>query len=123
MKHVIDPKLLVVAVAVLGLSGCVRSELRISPDFGSAVTQDTAAQIADPDAHYTGDPSPGTNGARVAAAQHRYETGKVIQPSTIGASSSSSATGFDNGSGGANAGSTGDTGSSGAAATGTAPGP
>jgi hypothetical protein len=123
MNRVIDAKLLVLAVAVLGLSGCVRSELRISPDFGSAVTQDKAAQIADPDAHYTGLPAPGTDGARVALAQHRYETGKVIPPSTIGASSAGSASGFDNGSSGASAGTTGDTGNGGSAGTGTATGP
>jgi len=95
MNRVIDARLLVLSVAVLGLSGCMQSELRISPDFGSAVRQDKAAQIADPDAHYVGVPAPGSNGARVAAAQQRYETGTVIQPSSI--SASSSAKGFDNG--------------------------
>jgi hypothetical protein len=124
MNRVIDAKLLVLAVAVLGLSGCVQSEIRLSPDFGSAVMQDTAAQIADPDAHYAGTPAPGSDGLKVAGAVHRYETGKVIPPSSIGASSAGSVSGFDNGgSGGATAGSTGDTGSGGAAATGTAPGP
>jgi hypothetical protein len=126
MNRVIDAKLLVLAAAVLGLSGCVRSEIRISPDFGSAVTQDTAAQISDPDAHYTGTPAPGTDGAKVAAAVHRYETGKVIQPSTVGASSAGSTSGFDNGSSGgsgATAGTTGDTGNGGAAGTGISPGP
>ncbi len=95
MIRTVDAKLLVLAAAVLGLSGCVQSELRISPDFGSAVRQDKAAQIADPDAHYVGVPAPGSDGARVASAQHRYETGTVIPPSTNSASSSSS--GFDNG--------------------------
>jgi hypothetical protein len=124
MNRVIDAKLLVLAVAVLGLSGCVRSEIRISPDFGSAVMQDTAAQISDPDAHYTGTPAPGTDGPKVAGAMKRYETGKVIPPSSIGASSAGSVSGFDNGSsGGSNAAATGDTGTGGAAGTGIAPGP
>ena len=51
------------------LSGCTQSALRISPDFGNAVHQDMAAQIADPDARYEGTPAPGSNGARVGLAQ------------------------------------------------------
>jgi hypothetical protein len=99
MTRTIGSKLLVLAIAAIGMSGCVQSELRISRDFGAAVRQDTAAQIADPDAHYAGVPAPGSNGARVASAQHRYETGTVIQPSTLSASSGSRG-GFDNGNGG-----------------------
>ncbi len=63
----------------LALSGCV--QVHLSDDFGSAVRQDIAAQIADPDPHYIGSASPGgSDGPRVAAAQDRYEKGKVIPP-------------------------------------------
>jgi hypothetical protein len=50
-----------------------------SMDFGRAVHEDMAAQIADPDAAYKGPPPP-ANGARTELAQKRYEAGKVIQP-------------------------------------------
>ena len=73
----------------VALSGCV--QMHLSEDFGSAVRQDVAAQIADPDAHYVGSPAPGAaDGPRVALAQDHYEKNKVIQPigtsSNIGAS-------------------------------------
>jgi hypothetical protein len=71
------------------LSACTQSSLRISPDFGNAVHQDIAAQIADPDAHYEGTPAPGSNGPRVGLAQKRYDTNQVIQPSATTASSRS----------------------------------
>jgi hypothetical protein len=82
----------ILAILGLALAGCAVSQTHLSSDFGSAVRQDTMAQIADPDARYTGDPAPGSDGARVASAQERYRTGKVIPPaaegaSTIGASS------------------------------------
>lgn len=64
----------------LALSACSQSDLRLSPDFGAAVRQDVAAQIADPDAKYVGIPAPGSNGARVDLAQRRYEQNQVIQP-------------------------------------------
>jgi hypothetical protein len=79
------------------LSGCAQSWLRMSPDFGNAVNQDVAAQIADPDAHYAGTPAPGSSGPRVGLAQKRYDTGMVIQPSSTTASSSSSIGNADNG--------------------------
>jgi hypothetical protein len=65
------------AAALLG--GCVQSQMHLSSDFGRAVRQDIVAQIADPDAHYTGDPAPGSNGLRVGLAQKRYDTGKVLE--------------------------------------------
>jgi hypothetical protein len=64
----------------LGLSACTESRLHLSDDFGSAVRQDLVAQIADPDATYRGLPVPGGSGERVALAQRRYVTGKVIPP-------------------------------------------
>ena len=97
------------------LSGCAQSSLRISPDFGNAVNQDIAAQIADPDAHYAGTPAPGSSGPRVGLAQKRYDTGTVIQPSSTTASSSSSIGNADNGAnGGSSAGATGGGASTGA---------
>ena len=70
---------LLVASAVLA-AGCADSRMHLSDDFGQAVKQDTMAQIANPDAKYSGDPAPGSNGVRVAAAQDRYVNGKVITP-------------------------------------------
>jgi hypothetical protein len=78
-----------VAVALL-LSACTQSGLRLQPDFGGAVSQDLSAQIADPDAHYTGVPAPGSDGLRVSLAQTRYQTGNVIPPAAISSTSSSS---------------------------------
>ena len=78
------------------LSACQESSLRLNPDFGNAVHQDVAAQIADPDAHYEGTPAPGSAGRRVGLAQKRYDTNQVVQPSTTTASSGSMS-GADNG--------------------------
>jgi hypothetical protein len=94
-------------VAILGaacmlllLAGCAQSSLRISPDFGNAVRQDIAAQIADPDAHYTGTPAPGSSGPRVGLAQKRYDAGQVIPPSSMTASGAGSIGNADNGANG-----------------------
>jgi len=89
--------------AGMALSGCTQSQLRLQPDFGVAVRQDLAAQIADPDAHYTGVPAPGSDGSRVSLAQTRYQTGNVITPAAISSNSSSTST---TGSSTSNAGST-----------------
>ena len=86
--------------AALLLASCEESRLRLAPDFGVAVRQDVAAQIADPDAQYAGVPAPASNGSRVGLAQTRYETGKVIQP----ASTSTSQVSVGGGSAGASAG-------------------
>ncbi len=95
---------LVMAICVTpALSACTQSSLRISPDFGSAVHQDVAAQIADPDAHYEGVPAPGSASARVGLAQKRYNANQVIQPASTTASSKTLG-GIDNGGGGAGAG-------------------
>lgn len=95
---------LIVAVS-LGLHACAQnptqSEMRMSPDFGDAVRENLAAQIADPDAHYTGTPAPGaSDAARIDLAQTRYQQNEVIQPSSTTASSHSSIGNADNGSGG-----------------------
>ena len=91
------------AVIVLGglaLSACAQSSLRINPDFGRAVRQDVAAQIANPDAKYEGTPDPGSRGDRVGLAQQRYQTNQVIQPATTPASGEGSIGRAENGSGG-----------------------
>ena len=80
-------RLAMAAGALLSLSACNQSELRLSPDFGDAVREDIAGQVADPDAHYVGVPAPGSNGARVGLAQSRYENNQVIQPASSTASS------------------------------------
>lgn len=66
------------------LSACAHI-VQQSPDFGFAVRQDLAAQIADPEARYVGSPTPGSNGSRNALAQTRYQNDEVIPPSTLGA--------------------------------------
>jgi hypothetical protein len=58
------------------------SRMHLSDDFGAAVKQDKLAQIADPDAKYTGNPAAGSNGPRMADAVDRYVNGKVIKPVT-----------------------------------------
>lgn len=88
----------------LALAGCTESSLRINPDFGNAVHQDIAAQIADPDARYAGVVTPGSDGARVGLAQKRYQANQVVPPSTVTASGRASIGQADNGSGGAGAG-------------------
>jgi hypothetical protein len=96
---------LVMALLVTpALSACTQSSLRISPDFGSALRQDVAAQIADPDAHYEGVPAPGSASARVGLAQRRYDANQVIQPASATASSRTMG-GADNGGNGGGGGS------------------
>ena len=63
--------LLAVALAAAGLAGCVQTQPHLGADFGYALRAAAVAQIANPEAVYTGDPAPGSNGARVAAAQER----------------------------------------------------
>lgn len=90
----------IIVFASLALSACAQSSLRINPDFGSAVRQDVAAQIADPDARYQGTPSPGSRGDRVGLAQKRYQNNEVIQPSSTTASGAGSIGRADNGASG-----------------------
>jgi hypothetical protein len=95
---IIGFRLALAAGAVLALSACTQSELRISPDFGDAMRENVAAQIADPDAHYAGVPAPGaSNGARVGLAQSRYERNQVIEPSSTTASNAASIGNAENG--------------------------
>ena len=88
------PLLVVAMVAAALVSGCAntppdQSSLRLSDDFGQAVTQDLAAQITDPDAGLHAGPPPPSDGARAALAQSRYQKNTVIQPSDTGASGQS----------------------------------
>jgi type IV pilus biogenesis protein CpaD/CtpE len=87
------------AAACASLSACTYSKPRLSSDFGNAVRQDIAAQIADPDARYEGKPDPGSSGDRVGLAQKRYQTNQVIPPSAITASGDASIGRADNGGG------------------------
>ena len=81
-------RILLLLMTTAGLAACAESHPTLSSDFGVAVRQDLAAQIADPDAHYGKTTSAG---ARAALAQERYRTGKVTQPSAAGASMSPAA--------------------------------
>jgi hypothetical protein len=85
----------------MALVACTQSSLRMNPDFGNAVHQDIAAQIADPDARYEGVIAPGSDGARVGLAQKRYQANQVVPPSAITASGSASIGSADNGAAGA----------------------
>lgn len=89
-----------VLLAAGGLSGCY-SQLRLSPDYGVAFRQDAAAQVADPDAHYTGVPQPGSSAPRVSLAQRRYATDQVIEPASTTTSTVSTTGGAGGGGGGA----------------------
>jgi uncharacterized membrane protein YgcG len=102
-----------VLLAAGALAGC-ESQLHISPDYGVAERQDVTAQIADPDAHYTGDPQPGSDATRMAAAQQRYVNDRVTQPTSTGTSSTSSG-GGGSGGGGSGGGGGGGSGGGGAA--------
>src|SRR6185312_11674566 len=98
------PRAFLVIAAMLGLGACaqkpMQSEMNLSPDFGLAVRENLAAQIADPDPHYAGTLAPGaSDGARIDLAQTRYQKNQVIQPSSTTASSKSSIGNADNGGG------------------------
>jgi hypothetical protein len=82
----LSAKLLPLATAVGAvalLSACAETRLRDAPDFGDAVRENQAAQIADPDARYAGTPAPGSNGVRAAGAQDRYLHGHVTPPPNV----------------------------------------
>ena len=86
MKQALKSGLLALAIAGVGalLSGCandafVLSDLHQTNDFGRAVQEDLAAQIADPDATYRGPPPP-SSGERAALATKRYGQDQVKQP-------------------------------------------
>ncbi|HZZ30963.1 MAG TPA: hypothetical protein VFE10_03130 [Phenylobacterium sp.] len=78
-------RILLLSAMAAGLTACADTQPALSPDFGVALRQDLAAQIADPDAHYGATIS---DSGRAALAQDRYRTGRVIAPSAAGASMS-----------------------------------
>jgi hypothetical protein len=80
----------VAVLAAAGALGGCYSQTRISPDYGVSTRQNIAGQIADPDAHYAGDPQPGSSTDRVSMAQRRYVQNRVIPPATISTASVSS---------------------------------
>jgi type IV pilus biogenesis protein CpaD/CtpE len=73
--------LLTIGLTALGLGGCVQGNT-VDPDFGVAVRQNIAAQIADPAPNYVRADPPASDGSRTALAQQRYEKGAVIAPVT-----------------------------------------
>ena len=98
-----QPKALLVIAVMLGLGACTQnpaqSEIRLSPDFGDALRENLAAQIADPDPHYAGTLAPGaSDGARIDLAQTRYQKNEVVRPASTTASSRTFG-GSDNGGG------------------------
>jgi type IV pilus biogenesis protein CpaD/CtpE len=109
MKPVLRTGLLLAALGGVGalLAGCADekqlTEDMHSSDFGRAVQEDLAAQIADPDAAYKGPPPP-SSGERAQLAQKRYQNDNVVQP--VGASTlqSAQAGGAGGGSGGSGGG-------------------
>lgn len=84
--------LLTIGLSALGLSGCVQGNT-VDPDFGVAVRQNIAAQIADPAPRYVRADPPASDGSRTALAQQRYQKGTVIQPVVQGTTTVSSSGG------------------------------
>ncbi len=104
MKAAARTSLIMAALAGIGVlaAGCADerqlTEDMHASDFGRAVREDMAAQIADPDAHYKGPPPP-SSGERAALAQTRYKNDKVTPPVGLSAS-----TGLGGGGGGSSGG-------------------
>jgi type IV pilus biogenesis protein CpaD/CtpE len=73
-------RILLLTAVLGGLSACVQSQKYLASDFGVAVRQDVAAQIADPDARYPA--ATPSDGARAALGYDRYQAGKSIPPSS-----------------------------------------
>ena len=76
---------LTVGLAALALCGCEalpNQAHRTDPEFGRALRQNLAAQVADPAPSYEYAEQPASSGPRTAQAQKRYDTGTVTQPST-----------------------------------------
>jgi len=91
--------LTMIGLAALGLSGCVQATT-VNPDFGVAVRQDIAAQVADPAPRYLRTGAPASDGPRTALAQQRYQKGQVIQPEVEGTTTIGSGSNGGGGSGG-----------------------
>ena len=85
---------LTIGLAALAVSGCasvVHQEANeVDPNFGRALRQNIAAQIANPVPSYSYDNPPASSGPRTAVAQERYDTGTVTAPVAESTQSSSS---------------------------------
>lgn len=88
--------LLTIGLAALGLTGCVQANT-LNPDFGVALRQNIAAQVADPAPRYDRTDPPASDGPRTALAQQRYEKGEVIQPASQGTTQIRSSSGSGGG--------------------------
>jgi hypothetical protein len=86
-RHAIRIGGLALLVGALGASGCAVSRYHLTDDYGRAVRENVAAQIADPDARYKGEPAPASSGPRTASAQTRYDAGAVTPPAATSTSS------------------------------------
>ena len=75
------------ALAAVALSACAQSRLTLREGFGREVRADLVAQVADPEAKYSGDPAPASNGSRASIAETRYEKGAVVEPASTSTSS------------------------------------
>jgi type IV pilus biogenesis protein CpaD/CtpE len=83
------------SLAILA-GACTTPQVNLSDDFGVALRQDLAAQIADPEPRYSGALQPGYDGHRASLAITRYQKGEVIPPSngnTTGKNTSGSGSG------------------------------
>ena len=94
---------LTIGLAALALSGCasvVHQEANeVDPNYGRALRQNLAAQVADPAPNYNYTEPPASDGPRTALAQERYQTGTVIEP-TVEPTQTISSGGGGGGSGG-----------------------
>lgn len=95
--------LLSVGLAALAVSGCEaipNQAHKEDPNFGRALRQNIAAQIADPAPNYSYDEAPASSGPRTAVAQRRYDTNSVTQPTTTKTQTAVSTGGSGGGGGG-----------------------
>lgn len=79
--------ILTIGLAALGLCGCAQQANMVDPDFGVALRQNIAAQVADPAPRYVRAEPPASDGSRTALAQQRYQKGQVIVPQAESTSS------------------------------------
>lgn len=108
MKPALKLPLLLAALASAGalLSGCMNridaTQTSIGPpdDFGRAVREDLAAQIADPDPAWKNTPQPASSGERAALAQKAYGTDNVKTPQGLNTLTAATPAGGGGGGGG-----------------------
>lgn len=92
---------LTIGLAALALSGCSSAVYKAAdiedPNFGRALRQNIAAQIANPAPNYDYTNPPASSGPRTSVAQERYNTGTVTQPTIESTQTVSSAGGGGSG--------------------------